>query len=120
VSLVSGVRVVGDPWVEIEAVCEVHGGSGRLVIRRDGERIVLDAHADECCVITVEGAGMTLCLMCSGSGSGERDSTEAAGGRGRAARHATRLLDGLPVHVCHSAEQAATVTVTTGTSEARQ
>jgi hypothetical protein len=60
VSLVSGVRVVGDPWVEIEAVCEVHGGSGRLVIRRDGERIVLDAHADECCVITVEGAGMTL------------------------------------------------------------
>jgi hypothetical protein len=60
VSPVSGVRVVGDPWVEIEAVCEVHGGSGRLVIRRDGDRIVLDAHADECCVITVQGAAVTL------------------------------------------------------------
>jgi hypothetical protein len=27
--------------VEIEAVCEVHQGSGRLVVRREGERIVL-------------------------------------------------------------------------------
>jgi hypothetical protein len=54
------VRLVSDLQIEIPAVCEVHGGSGRLVIRRDGERIVLDAHADECCVITVEGAGVTL------------------------------------------------------------
>jgi hypothetical protein len=37
--------------------------------------------------------------MCSGSGSGERGSTEAAGGRGRAARHPSGLPDGLPVHV---------------------
>ncbi|MGH3900869.1 MAG: hypothetical protein ACRDTA_22020 [Pseudonocardiaceae bacterium] len=51
---------MGDPWVEILAICEVHGGSGRLIIRRDGDRIVLDGRADECCVIAVEGAGVTL------------------------------------------------------------
>ncbi|MGH3815686.1 MAG: hypothetical protein ACRDUV_25085 [Pseudonocardiaceae bacterium] len=51
---------MGDPRVEIEATCEVHRGSGRLVIRREGERIVLDGRADECCVITVEGAAVTL------------------------------------------------------------
>ncbi|MGH3767231.1 MAG: hypothetical protein ACRDS0_01065 [Pseudonocardiaceae bacterium] len=48
------------PQVEIPAVCEVHRGSGGLVVRRDGERIVLDGRADECCVITVEGAAVTL------------------------------------------------------------
>jgi hypothetical protein len=34
--------------VEIEAVCEVHQGSGHLVLRREGDRIVLDGRADEC------------------------------------------------------------------------
>lgn len=58
---VSGMRVVSDHQVEIEAVCEVHhDGSGRLVMRREGDRVVLDARADECCVITLEGTAMTL------------------------------------------------------------
>jgi hypothetical protein len=56
---VSGVRVVSDPQVEIEAVCEVHRGSGRLVVRREGDRLVLDAHADECCVIALEDVAVT-------------------------------------------------------------
>jgi hypothetical protein len=44
-----GVPDVNGPEVEIEAVCEVHhGGSGRLVIRREGDRVVLDGRADEC------------------------------------------------------------------------
>ncbi|MGH3977325.1 MAG: hypothetical protein ACRDS9_29040 [Pseudonocardiaceae bacterium] len=51
---------MGNSWVEIDAVCEVHRGSGRLVIRREGERIVLDGRADECCVITMDGAAVTL------------------------------------------------------------
>jgi hypothetical protein len=51
---------VSDPRVEIEATCEVHQGSGRLVIRRDGDRIVLDARADHCCVITLEDGAVTL------------------------------------------------------------
>jgi hypothetical protein len=46
--------------VEIDAVCEVHQDSGRLVVRREGERIVLDARADHCCVITLEGSAVTL------------------------------------------------------------
>jgi len=33
--------------------------SGRLVVRREGNRIVLDAHADECCVIALEDAAVT-------------------------------------------------------------
>jgi hypothetical protein len=41
-----------DSQVEIEATCEVHHGSGRLVIRRE-DRMVLDARADHYCVITV-------------------------------------------------------------------
>ncbi|MGH3764419.1 MAG: hypothetical protein ACRDS0_33195 [Pseudonocardiaceae bacterium] len=50
-----------DPQVEIEAACEVHhDGSGRLVMRREGDRVVLDARADHCCVIAVDGAAMTL------------------------------------------------------------
>lgn len=53
---------MGGPWVEIEAVCEVHGGSGRLVIRREGDRIVLDARADPCCVLALENPAVTrLC-----------------------------------------------------------
>ena len=55
-----GVPDVSDPQVEIEAVCGVHhGGSGRLVIRREGNRVVLDGRADHCCVLTVEGAAVT-------------------------------------------------------------
>ncbi len=48
--------VVTDPQVEIEAVCEVHRGSGRLVLRREGDRMVPDASADHCCVIAVDGS----------------------------------------------------------------
>ena len=55
-----GVRVVGDPWVEIEAVCEVHHGSGRLVIRRESGRVVLDGHADNCCVFSLPEPAMTV------------------------------------------------------------
>ena len=55
-----GVRVVSDPQVEIEAVCEVNQGSGRLVLRREGDRIVLDARTDHCCVITLQNAAVTL------------------------------------------------------------
>ncbi|MGH3823350.1 MAG: hypothetical protein ACRDRA_11060 [Pseudonocardiaceae bacterium] len=46
---------MSDPQVEIEieAVCEVHHGSGRLVVRREGDRVVLDTCADHCCVITL-------------------------------------------------------------------
>jgi hypothetical protein len=51
---------VNCPRVEIEAVCEVHQGSGRLVVRRDGKRIVLDAHADHCCVLVLDSAAVTL------------------------------------------------------------
>ena len=51
---------MSDPRVEIEAVCEVHQGSGRLVVRREGERIVLDARADHCCVLVLESAAVTL------------------------------------------------------------
>jgi hypothetical protein len=53
------MRVVSDPQVETEAVCQVHRGSGRLVVRREGDRIVLDAHADKCCVIALEDAAVT-------------------------------------------------------------
>lgn len=47
------------PQVEIEATCEMHHGSGRLVIRRERERIVPDAYADHCCVITLENPAVT-------------------------------------------------------------
>jgi hypothetical protein len=58
-SSVSEVRAMSDPLVEIEAVCEVHRGSGRLVLRRESDRIVLDGHADECCVIALEDPAAT-------------------------------------------------------------
>ncbi len=51
---------MSDPQVEIEAVCEVHHGSGRLVIRRESGRIVLDGHADDCCVISLDDPAATL------------------------------------------------------------
>ena len=56
----SGVRVVGDPGVEIEAICEVHRVSGRLVIRREGDRVVLDGHADHCCVFSLPDSAVML------------------------------------------------------------
>jgi hypothetical protein len=51
--------VVSEPRVEIPATCEVHGGSGHLVIRREGDRIVLDGRANHCCVLTLEGLPVT-------------------------------------------------------------
>lgn len=39
---------MSDPQVKIEAVCAVHFDAGRLVVRSEGERIVLNAHADDC------------------------------------------------------------------------
>lgn len=48
------------PRVEIEAVCEVHHGSGRLVVRSDGKRFVLDAHADHCRVLVLDSPAGTL------------------------------------------------------------
>ncbi len=49
---------MSDPQIEIEAVCEVHHSSKRLVVRREGDRIVLDARADQCCVIALEDAAV--------------------------------------------------------------
>jgi hypothetical protein len=48
------------PQIEIEATCEVHPGLGRLAIRREGDRIVLDARAEHCCVITMGDQAATL------------------------------------------------------------
>jgi hypothetical protein len=42
---------VSDSQVEIEAICELHQGSGHLVLRWEDDRIMLDGHADRCCVI---------------------------------------------------------------------
>ena len=53
-----GVRAVTDP--HIEAVCEVHHDGCRcLVVRREGDRVVLEARADECCMIALEGVAVT-------------------------------------------------------------
>ena len=57
---VSGMRILSDPHLEIEAVCQVHLGSGHLVVRRENERIMLDAHADHCCMIALESAAVTV------------------------------------------------------------
>jgi len=51
---------VTDPRVEIEAARKVHHGSRRLVVRRTGERIGLDAHAHDCCVIVLDSAAVTM------------------------------------------------------------
>jgi hypothetical protein len=51
--------VAGQPVVQIEAVCEIHHGSGRLVIRREGDLVVLDRHADQCCVLTLHDPAVT-------------------------------------------------------------
>lgn len=44
---------MSDPQVKIEAICDVHQGSGHLVVRREGDRIVLDGHTDGCCLISL-------------------------------------------------------------------
>jgi hypothetical protein len=49
---------MSDPQVEIAAVCAVHLDAGRLVVRREGERIVLNAHADDC-VTFLDSAAVT-------------------------------------------------------------
>lgn len=46
------------PEVPIDAVCEIHQGSGRLVVRREGDRVMLDGRADACCLITPESPAM--------------------------------------------------------------
>lgn len=51
---------MSDPRIEIPAECEVHQGSGHLVIRREGDRIVLDGRTDHCCVITLGNPAVTL------------------------------------------------------------
>jgi hypothetical protein len=61
---VPGVCVVSNPRVEIAAVCDVHGGAGRLVIRSEGDQIVLDGRTDECCVIALEGAAVPNLAVC--------------------------------------------------------
>jgi hypothetical protein len=50
--------VVSESRVEIPAVCEIHRGSGHVVVRREGDRVVLDAHADQCCVLILPGAAV--------------------------------------------------------------
>lgn len=50
--------VMSVPRLEIPAVCEIHGGQRRVVVRREGERLVLDARADACCVLTLPGAAL--------------------------------------------------------------
>lgn len=44
---------MSDPQIEIEAICDVHQGSGHLVVGREGDRIVLDGHTDDCCLISL-------------------------------------------------------------------
>lgn len=53
-----GVLVVSDLRVEVLAVCEMHAGSTRLVVRAEGQRLVLDGHADQCCVLSLERAAV--------------------------------------------------------------
>ena len=56
-----GVRPVSDSPVEIPAAtCDIHRGSGRLVIRGEGGRLVLDGRADHCCVFSLDPAAVTL------------------------------------------------------------
>jgi hypothetical protein len=50
---------MSEPQAEIPAVCEIRGGSGRLVVRREEQRLVLDGHADECCVFSLPDAAVT-------------------------------------------------------------
>jgi hypothetical protein len=57
---VSAVRIVSEPQVEVPATCEIHHGSGCLVLRREGDRVVLDGRADHCCLFRLENAAVTL------------------------------------------------------------
>ena len=51
---------MSEPEVEIEAVSLTHPGSDQLLMRREEGRIVLDGHADHCCVIAVRDPAATL------------------------------------------------------------
>lgn len=51
--LLGGVTVTGEPEVELTVACEVHYGTGRLVVRREPGRIVLDADGGRCCVLAI-------------------------------------------------------------------
>jgi hypothetical protein len=54
------MRVVSDPRVKIPAVCQVHQGSGHLMVSRQEQCIVLDAHADGCCVLALDHSAAIL------------------------------------------------------------
>lgn len=41
-----------DLWVEILVTCDIHGGSALV--------LVLDGHADHCCLLTLDRAAVTL------------------------------------------------------------
>jgi hypothetical protein len=51
---------VSEPQVDIPAACEIHGGSGHLLIRREGNQILLDGRADQCYVFSLPDASVTL------------------------------------------------------------
>lgn len=53
------LRIMSDSPVEIQAVCELHFGSGRPVVRREGEHLVRNGHADECCTTALKDAAVT-------------------------------------------------------------
>lgn len=54
------VRAVTGLRVAIPAVCEIHGGAGHVVVRRESGRVVLDGHADDCCVLWLDDAAARL------------------------------------------------------------
>jgi hypothetical protein len=52
----------------IPATCEIHHGSGHLVVRREGERLVLDGRGDHCCLFTLDCSAVVRCSMRSRCG----------------------------------------------------
>lgn len=44
---------MSNPQIEIETICDVHQGAGHLVVRHESDRIVLDAHTDDCRLISL-------------------------------------------------------------------
>lgn len=63
---------MSDPQIEITAVCDVHQGSGRLIVRRKDDRVVLDGHADDCCVISLSDPAAALLFDVLGELVGQR------------------------------------------------
>ncbi|MBV9013209.1 MAG: hypothetical protein JO272_14375 [Pseudonocardiales bacterium] len=49
---------MSEPRIEVPATCEIHGGTGRLVVRRDGDRLMLDGNADHCCMFSLDYAAV--------------------------------------------------------------